>query len=157
MKVLNRISAVLIGTLLLSSCMEGNVVIDTNQAVIGSNWSYINKIKVPVKIDDEKSAYTVFINLRHTADYKYSNIFLLIHQIGPGGKRVTERKEFKLANPDGEWLGSGSGNMYSYQLLYKDKYRFAQKGNYVFEIEQNMRNNPLKEITDVGLRIEKVQ
>jgi gliding motility-associated lipoprotein GldH len=94
------------------------------------------------------------LNLRHTGDYKYSNIFILVHEISPEGKTITERKEVKLALPDGEWLGKGSGNLYSYQVLVKSKYRFAKKGNYVFQLEQNMRDNPLREVSDVGIRIE---
>jgi gliding motility-associated lipoprotein GldH len=44
--------------------------------------------------------------------------------------------------------------LYSYQLPIYLNYRFPAKGTYIFELEQNMRDNPLKEITDVGLRVE---
>jgi gliding motility-associated lipoprotein GldH len=94
------------------------------------------------------------MNLRHTADYKYSNIFVLIHQIAPGGKKVTQRKEFQLAYPDGEWLGSGAGNLYTYQLPFKEGYKFDAAGTYTFIFEQNMRDNPLREVRDVGMRVE---
>lgn len=139
----------------LTSCQDANTIVDTNQTINNRNWSYINKVRIPVSIDDATASYNIFINLRHTGDYKYSNIFLRVHSQGNGGKVNTERIEFKLAYPDGQWLGKGSGNMYSYQLPFKENYRFAGKGKYLFEIEQNMRDNPLKEITDVGLRIEK--
>ncbi|HEY0899717.1 MAG TPA: gliding motility lipoprotein GldH [Sphingobacteriaceae bacterium] len=141
----------------LTSCGNSNAIVDTNQEIKGRNWSYISRVKVPVQIENTGVDYSIWINLRHTSEYKYSNIFLLVHQTGPDGKRKTERKEFKLAKPDGEWLGSGSGNLYSYQLLYKENYRFPAKGKYVFELEQNMRDNPLKNISDVGLRVEKEQ
>lgn len=139
----------------ISSCQDPDTVADINQVINNRNWSYVNKIRVPVTIEDESAAYNIYINLRHTADYKYSNIFLLVHSKSPDGKVVTERKEFKLAYPDGQWLGKGSGNMYSYQLPFYEKHRFPRKGKYLFEIEQNMRDNPLKEVTDVGLRVEK--
>ena len=79
---------------------------------------------------------------------------MLIHQKAPGTKTITERKEFRLAYPDGEWLGSGSGNLYSYQILFKEKYKFLKAGTYIFVFEQNMRDNPLREVSDVGLRVE---
>lgn len=137
------------------SCKDQSTVADENQSINNRTWSYVNKIRVPVLIKDNKVPYNVFINLRHTGDYKYSNIFLLIHSRAPGGKVLTERKEFKLAYPDGQWLGKGSGNLYSYQLGFKSNYLFPDTGKYLFEIEQNMRDNPLKEISDVGLRVEK--
>ena len=133
------------------------VIIDTNQEINNRNWSYINKIQIPVNIVDNTKSYNLYLNLRHTADYKYSNVFVLIHQIGPDKKKATIRKEFQLAYPDGEWLGSGSGNLYSYQLPFQEGYKFPSAGKYIFEFEQNMRDNPLREISDVGLRIEPVE
>ena len=67
------------------------------------------------------------------------------------------RYEFTLANKDGDWLRKGSGNLYSYQMPFKTNYKFPAKGIYRFEIEQNIRDNPLHEISDVGIRVEKVQ
>lgn len=151
--VLKKHSGLLLFVLILIGCTD-NAIIDVNKEISDRNWSYIKKIRIPVKIEDEKQPYDLYLNLRHTADYNYSNIFILIHQSGPGIKRTTERKEFQLAYPDGEWLGSGSGNLYSYQFLFRKNYVFPKKGTYVFEFEQNMRDNPLHEVSDAGLRIE---
>lgn len=142
-------------TVLSAACQDTTTVADTNQVITNRNWSYVNKVRVPVMIEDNSIVYNVYINLRHTADYKYSNIFLLIRNQGPDGKVVTVRKEFKLAYPDGQWLGKGSGNLFSYQLPFYQNYRFPAKGKYIFEVEQNMRDNPLKEVTDVGIRVER--
>src|SRR5687767_4312066 len=98
------LSLLIFSTVFLSSCQDANLVIDTNKEITNRTWSYINKIRVPVTIEDEKANYNIYINLRHTSDYKYSNIFLLIGTQAPGGKMVKERKEFKLALPDGQWL-----------------------------------------------------
>jgi gliding motility-associated lipoprotein GldH len=141
---------------LLTACID-DAVIDSNTEISNRNWSYIKKVRIPVNIEDAGKPYNLYFNLRHTGEYKYSNIFILIHQTSPDKKRVTERKEFQLAYPDGEWLGSGSGNIYSHQFLYKENYKFPQKGTYTFEFEQNMRDNPLREVSDVGLRVEPVQ
>ncbi|WP_207429295.1 gliding motility lipoprotein GldH [Pedobacter sp. SYSU D00535] len=140
----------------LSSCKD-NAVIDTSKELSDRNWSYINKVSIPVKVEDADKLYNVYLNLRHTADYKYSNIYVLVHQVAPDKKRATERREFQLAYPDGEWLGSGSGNLYSYQLPIREKYKFPAPGTYIFEFEQNMRDNPLREVNDVGLRVEPAQ
>lgn len=141
----------------LASCSDPNAVIDKNIEIDNHNWSYGNLVKFDVKIDDEKVPYNLYFNLRVTGNYKYSNIFILFHQTGPDNKPAVNRMEFKLANTDGEWLGDGSGNLYSYQMIFRQGYRFPAKGIYHFAIEQNMRDNPLHEISDVGLRVEKVR
>ena len=139
---------------LLFSCVRNDAVVDTHQPIPKHHWSYLNKVQVPFQITDTTLRYNLYINLRHTSNYKYSNIFFLIHMISPGGKKTVERKEFTLALPDGEWLGKGSGNVYSYQLPYKSSYKFSKPGKYVLVIEQNMRDNPLREVTDAGIRLE---
>jgi len=160
---MNRVSKilyllpVLLVMLLLGSCTDPNAVMDKNTEIDNHNWSYDNLVKYDVKIDNEKTPYNLYLNLRVTGDYKYSNIFVLIHQTGPDNKPSVSRYEFKLANADGEWLGDGSGNLYSYQVLFRSAYNFPAKGVYHFAIEQNMRDNPLHEVSDVGLRVEKAQ
>jgi gliding motility-associated lipoprotein GldH len=137
--------------------MDPKAVIDQNTELPNHNWAYVNRIKYNVKIDDETIPYNLYFNLRVTGSYKYSNIFVLFHQTSPGKKTAATRYEYKLANKDGEWLGSGSGNLYSYQVPLRTQYKFPAKGVYHFEIEQNMRDNPLHEVSDVGLRVEKAK
>jgi gliding motility-associated lipoprotein GldH len=142
--------------LFIGGCTDPNAIIDKNAPIEDHNWSYANRIKNAVKINDVSVPYNLYINLRVTGDYKYSNIFVLIRRNGPKLKGIT-RYEVKLANPDGEWLGQGSGNLYSYQVPILTDFKFPEKGTYEFEIEQNMRDNPLHEISDVGLRVEKAK
>ncbi|MDN5284392.1 MAG: gldH [Mucilaginibacter sp.] len=156
LKIFYPAACILFG-MLLGSCNDPRTVIDTNTAIPGYNWSYVNKVKFDCKIDDESASYNLYLNLRVTDNYKYSNLFLLISESSSGNKARLTRYEVKLATHDGEWLGKGSGNLYSYQVPFKIDYKFPAKGNYHFEIEQNMRDNPLHEVSDVGLRVEKVK
>jgi gliding motility-associated lipoprotein GldH len=132
---------------------DTNNLVDVNAGMPKRNWTYVNKIKADVDVKDISKAYTIYFKLRHTADYRYSNIFVLLRIKDPHQKTVTRRFEFKLAQPDGQWLGSGSGNLYTYKLVLLQDYRFPEPGKYAFEIEQNMRDNPLKEVSDAGLAV----
>jgi gliding motility-associated lipoprotein GldH len=134
-------------------CNTNNLA-DLNIEMPKRNWSYVNKVIASVDIKDHNKPYTVYFKLRHTADYRYSNIFVLLHIKSPGQKKTTRRLEFKLAESDGQWLGAGSGNLFSYKLKMLTNYRFPANGNYELEIEQNMRDNPLKEVSDAGMAIE---
>ena len=77
-------------------------------------WSYIDKITAEVDVKDHTKTYDLFFKLRHTAKYRYSNIYILFHLQHPGKKVVTRRYQYKLAELDGHWLGSGSGDLFSY-------------------------------------------
>jgi gliding motility-associated lipoprotein GldH len=154
-KLLYIVPAIII--LFCGSCSDPNAIVDKSTEIDNHNWSYTNLVKYDVTIDNPRIDYNVSLNLRVTGDYRYSNLFVLFHQSGPGLKPKTTRFEFKLADQNGEWLGTGSGNLYSYQIPFLTHYKFPAKGVYHFAIEQNMRDNPLHEVSDVGLRVEKAQ
>ncbi len=158
MKAARNIFYCFISVLLLAvqiGCTDPNTIIDQNTSIENLNWSYPNKIKIDFKIDDATIPYNIYLNLRVTGNYRYSNIFLLLKRKGPQLNAST-RFEIKLAEADGQWLGQGSGNLYSFQVPIITRFKFPAKGTYHFEIEQNMRDNPLHEVSDAGLRVEKV-
>jgi gliding motility-associated lipoprotein GldH len=141
----------------LSGCANPDIIVDENKQIPNHNWAYVNKAAYDVQIDDPNALYNIYFNLRVTADYKYSNIFIVFRRAAHGNKAESTRYEFKLANPDGEWLGAGSGNVYSYRFKLRTNHKFPAKGKYHFEVEQNMRDNPLKGVSDAGIAIEKVR
>lgn len=138
--------------LTFASC-NNNSIIDTNEAVADNNWTYAKTAKAVVEIKDISQSYNIYFKLRHTADYRYANLFVLAHIKGNGLKKST-RYQFKLAKPDGEWLGKGSGDIYTNNFSLLTNYRFAKPGKYEIEIEQNMRDNPLVGISDIGINVE---
>ncbi|MCZ4224024.1 gliding motility lipoprotein GldH [Pedobacter rhodius] len=137
-------------TAFLSGCSSN--ITDGNEEIPDRKWTYRNHLKVPFEIKDNIKAYNIYFKLRHTADYQYANIFILAH-FKDGKDKVTRRYQFKLAKNDGEWLGSGSGNVFNYTFPLLTNYHFSHNGKFEIEIEQNMRDNPLLEISDVGLLI----
>ena len=156
--LLNKKIAFLFSFLLVASLFIGCTpnVIDSNVEIPERKWTYRNHIITPFEIKDNQKAYNVYFKLRHTAEYKYSNIFILAH-FKDGKDMVNQRFEFQLAKNDGEWLGSGSGNVFSYTLPLLENHRFPRNGKFEIEIEQNMRDNPLAEVSDVGILVEEVK
>lgn len=139
-------------TLLLGGC-DANTIIDSNMSLPARNWNYANKVKTVIDIKDASKPVSIYFKLRHTNDYRYANIFVLFQIKGAGQKKQVRRYEYKLAEPDGQWNGSGSGNLYTYVMPLLTNYRFPVAGKYELEIEQNMRDNPLKEISDAGIKV----
>lgn len=154
-RLLNKNQAVLLAFIVFASFLTGctSSIIDSNVEIPERKWTYRNHIRTAYEIKDSTKVYNLYFKLRHTADYRYSNIFILAH-FKDGKNKITKRYQYRLAKNDGEWLGSGSGNIFSYRLPLLTNYRFANKGKFEIEIEQNMRDNPLLEISDVGISIE---
>ncbi len=136
------------------SC-EYNTLYEQNKAIANRSWTYQDIPEFPVHIDDKNAKYDVFINLRHGSGYDFSNIFVLLHQKGQQLADTAYRKEIPLAQLDGRWLGKSAGTLYEVQYLAHTNFVFPDTGLYTFAIEQNMRQNPLMDIYDVGIKIEK--
>lgn len=138
---------------LIEGCSH-HALLDEFKAIPKQSWNYSETPVFDVHIADNNQAYKLKINARITADYRYSNLFLLVHQQGPGMELLTKRVELKVADKDGRWLGRGVGSLYSYQIAYDNNYLFPDTGVYVFRLEQNMRDNPLKGVSDIGFCVE---
>ncbi len=66
--------------------------------------------------------------------------------------------DLTLANDENGWRASGMDDIYEYRiafLLDPSFPDFKKSGDYTFRLEQIMRENPLKNVLNVGLRIEK--
>ena len=137
--------------MLFSGCDTNNIV-DVNHTMPSRNWSYADKVKATVDITDSNKAYHIYFKLRHTSDYRYSNIFVLLN-VKTAQKKRSRRYEFKLAQADGQWNGAGSGNLYTYAFPLLTNFKFPAPGKYELELEQNMRDNPLNEVSDVGIKV----
>lgn len=151
----------LIGGIFFFGSCDKNRVFDAYKPVNGWNKDSIITFKLG-KLDSLK-AYNLFINIRNNQDYKFSNLFLITQIQFPNGKVVSDTLEYEMTKPNGEWLGTGSGNLKENKLWYKKQVRFDEAGEYLIKIQQAMRKNGevdgiplLRGITDVGFRIENI-
>jgi len=136
-----------------TACVNLNVY-EKYEAIPGTKWPNNKIFRFEYLSTDTVSSKNVEINLRHNDFYKYNNIYLFVTTIAPDGKNLKDTVEFTLANAEGKWVGSGVGNIYDLRMFYKHNIRFGQEGKYIFYIQHGMRETILKDITDIGIRIE---
>jgi len=144
---------------LLTSC-DANRVFDEYQAV-PNTWNKENIISFNITPTDSVKPYNLFVNIRNTNTYKYSNIFLIVDMVNPNGKTEKDTLEYKMAEPSGKLLGTGYTDIKENKLWYKEGFVFNETGIYTVKIQQAMRERGkvkgvenLDGITDVGFRIE---
>jgi gliding motility-associated lipoprotein GldH len=68
--------------------------------------------------------------------------------------------DLMLATNDNGWLASGMDDIYEHRISLtpaNENFYFRKKGDYTFTLEQVMREDPLKNVLNAGLRIEKKQ
>ncbi|SFD33321.1 gliding motility-associated lipoprotein GldH [Chitinophaga sp. CF118] len=130
---------------------------EKNLEIPGHQWSYSHKpvFEVTLQPQDTAYVYNIYVNVRHKDSYPYSNIWLVVNTQFPEGQPIPQRVELPLADMSGKWLGSGLDDIYEHQIPIQQRAILNKPGTYRFTFEQNMRQNPLPDIMNVGLRIEK--
>lgn len=118
-------------------------------------WNKDSVVVIPVELRDTLGSHNLYLNIRNNGNYEFSNLWLFVNIKAPDGNLLTDTLEFQLADPAGKWLGSGIGDLFDNQFLYKENVYFPMSGSYEFSIQQGMRSNVLKGIRDIGISIEK--
>lgn len=132
-------------------------------AIPGHSWKNDFKPSFTFTIKDTVPAYQLYLVLRHNDKYNYNNIYIRLHSQLPN-QDTTQLAiydyDLLLATDEKGWLTNGMDDIYEHRLLLTpagENFYFRKKGDYTYTIEQFMREDPLKNILDVGLRIEKKQ
>ncbi len=137
---------------LMMSCNQ-NVVYDNSLRVANPTWHRDSVAQFTVNITDTTLNYESAILIRNSGDYKYQNLWLFVTEIAPDSTMRRDTIEYYLADNYGRWLGSGIGSLYTSLYYYKEDLHYSQSGTYTYLIEQAMRDDELRGITNVGIKI----
>ena len=155
MKVMLRITVVLMFLLSLASCTNANETTLVND--IDSKWDKKKIQSFDFNINDFQNQKNLIFIIRNNNDYPYSNI-RVIASIEHNKKVISkDTLNYVLAKPNGEWLGTGFGETKETLFQYKLNYRFPQNGKYSVKVTQAMRRNILPGIEDLGIKIQNVK
>ena len=100
--------------------------------------------------------------LRHNEKYRYNNIWVKLSIQSPGDSAHTIRIEKTLATNKDGWLATAMDDIYDHRIsinneLAENNISFKTPGEYTFTLQQDMREDPLLHVMNVGLRVEKKQ
>lgn len=147
-------------TVLITGCTEA-VVYQADVPVPEGAWDRSFVPEFTFDITDTLGQHDVYIDVRHTGDYPFSDLFLFVDLKGPGGRELRDTVECLLADPTGRWYGTGTGfliaDRYNAKVLYKLHNRFPAMGRYTLRLEQAMRTEKLPGVIDVGVSVERSQ
>lgn len=129
---------------------EKNVVIPKHE------WQSGFKPEFNFQIKDTNALYQLFFVIRHNEKYHFNNIWINLYSQPPGDSLRKASFELKLATNEKGWLASGMDDIYEHRIRLTDDLKL-KAGAYKFIIENIMREDPLLNVMNVGLRLEKKQ
>ena len=147
--------------LLLTSCTDIDLF-EKHASIPKHEWKADYKPPFTFNIQDTSSVYDVMLILRHNEKYRYNNIWLKLTIQSPGDSAQTIRIEKTLATNKDGWLATAMDDIYDHRIsinneLAENNISFKTPGEYTFTLQQDMREDPLLHVMNVGLRVEKKQ
>jgi gliding motility-associated lipoprotein GldH len=139
---------------ILFSCTTIDIF-EKSVSIPGHEWKSSYRPSFEFIITDTTTMYNVFLVLRNTEKYNFNNIFINLYVKGPGmDSTIKIQQDVLLATNEKGWLGTGMDDVYEHRSTLAAR-QPLKAGTYTFTIEQIMREDPLKEVLNVGLRLEK--
>lgn len=153
MKIPKSILILIVIALTQISCSD-SYVYNGYVSIPHEKWHADSVASFRVPIADTLTHYNLYVNLRNTTDYPFQNLYLFIDITAPNGAFVRDTMECMLADDHGKWLGKGKGAIRDNRFLYRQNVRFGATGEYLVTIQQGMRVDELKGVSEVGFRME---
>ncbi|MDB5251500.1 MAG: hypothetical protein JWP27_669 [Flaviaesturariibacter sp.] len=161
MKVLTISTRILLTLLLpaclLSACTTGDLY-EKTVTIPRQEWKAAYKPVFTFEIRDTTASYQLYVTFRHNDRYHFNNIWVNLYTLSPDKKQGKAQYELPLASNDKGWLATGMDDIYEHRIALtplNQDFRFQRAGTYTFTLEQVMREDPLLNVLNVGLRIEK--
>ena len=140
-------------------CLSTCTTVDLYEKTVSlpdHEWKSDNKPEFNFTITDTTSLYQAFFVMRHTEKYNYKNIWINLYSQPPGDTIHKASYEIELATNEKGWLATGMDDVYEHREKLTQPVKL-KAGTYKLILENIMREDPLKEVLNVGIRIEKVK
>lgn len=146
----------IIASLTLLPACDRNIIYSGSTPMDNSTWNLVKAGRYEVPIDDTTTAANVFFTIRTGSDYPFRNIWLFVSTMAPDGKIIGDTLQYQIIDEQGKRYGKGFGDIRELNLPYKSNIYFPVKGIYRFTVHHGMREEELKGVYDIGIRVEKV-
>ncbi len=148
-------SLLLLFTLFLVSCGP-DYAFREKKNIQGDSWTYTDSLTFQPVIEDTLALYALYLDVEHTTNFPFQNLYVLIHTGFPDGRRLSEQVSLELADRAGNWYGRCSGERCQLRIPLQETAFFQQPGPYTITIEQNTRRDPLPGVSALAFALQKV-
>jgi gliding motility-associated lipoprotein GldH len=148
---------ILLLLVVLVGCTGTNNVYEKMAYFSKHEWRSDVKPSFNFEVTDSTSLYRLFLVLRHNDAYHFKNIWMNIAMKTPD-TTIVFKNEFTLADNE-KWHGTIVDDIVEQRIPIEpgNKALRLKKGSYTFTLQQVMREDPLQNVMNAGIRVEKLQ
>jgi gliding motility-associated lipoprotein GldH len=140
-------------SLMLQAC-NSDALVDRYHDIPEAGWQYEQVVTDSFEVVKSDHYHQISANIRVTGDYPYANIHMKATITDPDGKSTEYKVPMPLAEKSGKWLGTGLGDVITFQTPILHRKLLTKKGKYSITIAQDMRLETLKSIRSAGVKVE---
>lgn len=152
MKNLPILSSLLL-TLLLSACGP-EYIYEKSYNISEEGWTYDDTLNFELDITDTVGLYTLYLDIQHTTDYSFQNLYTRIYTAFPTGERLQKEVSLELAYKAGAWKGDCNKKVCHTKIPIQENAFFNMQGKHIITLEQFMRESPITGIRKIAFKVE---
>lgn len=139
----------------LWSCSE-SYVLEENFNIPNQSWSYKDSMLIKVPVTDTKQRYNLYLDVEHSPEFSYQNLYVRINTAFPSGERVSDKVSLELADDTGQWYGKCNSDNCILRIVLQENIYFKEVGDHQISIEQYMRQDALEGVNGLSFKLSKV-
>lgn len=137
-------------TLVMTSCGDPHFFLEKGE-LPSDGWKFADTLSYDFKIEDTAARYNIQLDVEHSPEYNYQNLYLQIFTQFPDGKQLDQTLSIDLADNKGGWYGNCSGSTCNLQVVLQQNAIFDRMGDHTLKITQYMRHEPVEGVHAVSL------
>lgn len=133
-----------------AACLPGSDDVSVFQPVKDEAWAYPDAINFTIEHPDSIAEGQLYMAVRHTSDYLYSNLWAEVRRVDADSVLTTDTVSITLADKYGNWQGEGSGVWKQVEVPVGRPY--LHRSGQMVSIRHIMRVDTLQGIDLVGVK-----
>lgn len=147
---------VVISSILIFSSCDGDYY-SYRKEIPDGNWPYGLILDFPFEINDTSHQFDLLIDVEHAVSFANSNLYVKIGTWFPNGEAKNDIVSFNLANRFGIWEGRCGSDHCVAEILLQKSVSFKDIGIYRIDLEQYSREEVVRGIKSLTLRLKQVK
>lgn len=135
-----------------TSCGE-TYTVEKENVFDNQTWNYQDSVIFDFDNLDTAKRYSLYLDIAHSTEYDYQNIYIKIHTVYPSGKRISDQVGIDLAAYDGKWKGKCSGEDCVVPIVLVEHVKLSELGKHQFVFEQYTRDEALPFVEGLTFKV----
>ena len=152
-----KIISVIIFAIFAASCNKNRVYEVHLDNFPSFRWDTTNIAEYSPEIADKESTYKLFVAFRHVAGFQMKTVKVNLEITSPAGEKTSKDYILSLFDNQNNSLSECAGDFCDLETLIEPNFKFTETGKYQFKIKQLTEINPLPNVMEVGLIIDKIE